>query len=403
MAAIRKRKWKNSAGETHQSFMVDLYDMNGERQRRQFATRQEAEQFRIEIEGQIRGGTFRADAARITVKEVADTYLKYCEGRMQRRERMTRQNYKTYEGHVRNYICPDAKRHEGKTLHKRLRKFDEGLGGIKLAQLTARRVCDFRDELRAAGMSVVTTRKILATLQQLLAFAISRDLVAVNAAKGVKVIGRRDEGARKIVPPTKEAMRRLIEVADADFRVKLIFAASTGVRAGELHALRWKHIDFDEAQVRIETRVDAYGDEDVTKTAAGMRTVPLSQPVVLSLKEWKLRTKRKGTDDLVFPSRRGWYVGHDNMIKRKFRPLFEKLDELHVKEPAKHPKAPRYFNWHALRHFAVSCWIDAGLSPKTVQTFAGHSSLQVTMDRYGHMFKSDDHRRAMDEIARAIF
>jgi hypothetical protein len=38
------------------------------------------------------------------------------------------------------------------------------------------------------------------------------------------------------------------------------------------------------------------------------------------------------------------------------------------------------------------------LSPKTVQTFAGHSSLQVTMDRYGHLFKSDDHKKAMDAM-----
>ena len=60
-------------------------------------------------------------------------------------------------------------------------------------------------------------------------------------------------------------------------------------------------------------------------------------------------------------------------------------------------------NWHALRHFAVSCWIEAGLSPKTVQTFAGHSSLQVTMDRYGHLFKSDDHKKAMDAIAADMF
>ncbi|MGB8750130.1 MAG: tyrosine-type recombinase/integrase, partial [Pseudolabrys sp.] len=61
------------------------------------------------------------------------------------------------------------------------------------------------------------------------------------------------------------------------------------------------------------------------------------------------------------------------------------------------------FNWHGLRHFAVSTWIEAGLAPKTVQTFAGHASLQVTMDRYGHMFPSDDHRRAMDQIAKGLF
>ena len=58
-------------------------------------------------------------------------------------------------------------------------------------------------------MTVVTTRKILSTLQQLLGYAVNRDMIGINVAKEVKVIGRRDEGARKIVPPTKEAMRAL--------------------------------------------------------------------------------------------------------------------------------------------------------------------------------------------------
>ena len=56
--------------------------------------------------------------------------------------------------------------------------------------------------------------------------------------------------------------------------MKLAFASATGIRAGELHALRWHHLDFAKGEVKVETRVDAYGDEDVTKTAAGMRTIP---------------------------------------------------------------------------------------------------------------------------------
>ena len=87
----------------------------------------------------------------------------------------------------------------------------------------------------------------------------------------MKVIGRRDEGARKVVPPTKEAMRALLAVADRDFRVKLAFAAATGLRAGELWALRWHHLDFDRGEVKVETRVDAFGDEDITKTACVYR------------------------------------------------------------------------------------------------------------------------------------
>jgi integrase len=231
---------------------------------------------------------------------------------------------------------------------------------------------------------------VLATLHGVLQYAIGRDLIAINAARGVKVIGRRDEGSRKIEPPTKEAMRRLLDVADDDFRVVLIVAAASGMRAGELHALRWRHVDLAAGEVTVETRVDAYRQEDVTKTRAGMRTVPLGASVVTALKASKLRSTFTKPDDLVFPNRRGGYMGHDNMVKRKFAPLFDGL-----------PVAR--FNWHALRHFAVSCWIEAGLDPKTVQTFAGHGSLLVTMDRYGHMFKSEDHKRAMDAIAGEMF
>ena len=400
--SIRKRTWKNTDGSDSTRWIVDLVDANGHRERRQFDSRKEAEAFRVATEGQMRAGTFRGDAAKFTVKDAADRFLDYAEGRRQRGERMTRQNYKTMEGHIRNYISRDPKRHEGKVQPVRLKAFEGAIGAIKLSQLTARGVGDFRDRLREASVTVVTTRKILSTLQQLLQHAIDRDMIGINVARGVKVVGRRDEGPRKIVPPSKEALRALLSVAEPDFRVKLAFAAATGVRAGELHALRWRHLDFTAGEVKIETRVDAYGEEDVTKTSAGMRTVPLSQPLMLMLKEWKLRTRRKKDDELVFPNRRGWYTGHDNMIKRQFLPLFDVLAERHRLDPSQ-PEAPARFNWHALRHFAVSCWIEAGLNPKTVQTFAGHSSLQVTMDRYGHMFKSDDHKKAMEAIATDMF
>lgn len=118
------------------------------------------------------------------------------------------------------------------------------------------------------------------TLKCVLEHAISLDLIAINAARGVKVIGRREERARKVVSPTKEAMKALIEASKPDFKVKLIAASATGLRAGEFHALRWRHVDLDKGKLTVETRVDAYGNEDATKTAAGMRTLPLGRGVV---------------------------------------------------------------------------------------------------------------------------
>jgi integrase len=82
-------------------------------------------------------------------------------------------------------------------------------------------------------------------------------------------------------------------------------------------------------------------------------------------------------------------MNHDNRMHRTFRPLCLKAEVAGLK-------------WHALRHFAISTWIEASLAPKTVQTFASHSSLEMTMDRYGHLFPSDDHRKAFDAIATGL-
>ena len=202
------------------------------------------------------------------------------------------------------------------------------MGLRKLSQLTARSVGDFRDLLRDAGVTVPTARKILATLHNALAFAISQDWVGTNAAHGVRVIGPRDEGAKKIAPPSKEDFRAVLNGADEDFRLILLFAAYTGVRAGEQWALRWSDVDLDTGKLHITRRVDAYAEEGAPKTGAGVRTVPISKQLVTMLKAWKLKSKFKGSADLIFPNRDGNHIGHDNLVKRRFQPLFDKLEQL---------------------------------------------------------------------------
>jgi len=402
MATLRKRTWKTSKGESRSGFAVDWFDAEGERQRKQFITRAEANDFRVEIEGQMRSGTYRPEATKILVRELAEQFLDHCRARMERRERMTRRNFQTYEGYVRNYISPDPAWHAAKHAkpgHQR-RLFEHGIGHFKLSRLTVGTVSQFRDDLRAFGVSVPTTRKIIGMLQVMLAYGISRDLLAFNAAKDVEVISTRADDSKQIIPPDKETVRQLIELADERFRVILLVAASTGVRAGELHALRWRHVNLQRRELRVETRVDAYRDEDVPKTKAGLRTVPLGEGVIRALREWRMLTAYSKPDDLIFPNYKGEHWSHDGMIKSKWHPLFKRLRKLWQEQ--RRNDAPQEFNWHALRHFAISCWIEAGLPPKTVQTFAGHSSLQVTMDRYGHLFRSDSHGRAMDAIAETI-
>jgi integrase len=370
MAKSFKRCWTTHNGAKREAWCVDYTDAKGKRHRPQFKTRKTADKFRIKVEGQLADGTYRPDADKLTVREVCEAFLDQSEGRMKRNERMTRKMLTVYRGHVNNHI-----------LHH-----EHGVGVRKLSQFTRKSVGNFRDRIREMGVTVPTARKVLATLHAALEYAISQDWIATNAAHGVKVIGPRGEGSKKVLPPSKADMKAILKAADDDLRIMTLFAASTGVRAGEQWALRWEDIDFDDAILHVVRRVDSYGEEGPPKSVAGIREVPLSHQLLQMLKEWRLQSKFSHVDGLVFPNQKGRYTCHDNLIKRRYKPTLLAAGVSGI-------------NWHSLRHYAVSTWIEAGLAPKTVQTFAGHSSLQVTMDRYGHLFPSDDHKKAMDTIA----
>ncbi|EPE95749.1 site-specific integrase [Rhizobium grahamii] len=400
MATIRKRQWTNKSGE-HEAWLLNYMDANGKRHREQFDKKRDAEARRKEIEEQIGKGTYRPDAATTTVRAACEQYEKDLSARKDRGEKVTSEYFDNVTGHMWNYIAPDEERRANQKGKNKRRPdlFQSGIGDKKLSQLSARIVSEFRDEVRKSGVSVVTTRQILGTLSRVLQNAIANDLLAVNVAKGIRVVGKRNEDAKKIVPPSKDAIAAVIKAADDAFTVKLIFAAASGVRASEFHALRWQHLDLKAGTVTVETRVDSKRQEDTTKSKAGLREIPLGAHVIKVMKEWRLKTAFKKDDDLVFPNSKGKFENHKNMRTRVLAPTLKRAAEA-MKEQG---KSFSPFGWHALRHFAISTWIEAGLAPKTVQTFAGHSSLAVTMDRYGHLFPSDDHRHAMDAIASSIF
>ncbi len=277
--------------------------------------------------------------------------------------------------------------------------FTGGIGGVKLSQCTTKLISDFRDRLRDAGVGVVTTRRILGSLSRSLKHAVESDLIAVNPAASIRVTGKRGEGSKKVVTPSKSDLAAALTEAKGGLAIRMRLSASSGIRASELYALRWRHVAFNAGELTIEGRVDAYKNEDVTKSEAGVRSVPLSAPMLKELRSWKEAAKSSDPDELVFPNAKGGFLDHKNILKREFRPLMKAAAEKAKKEGRKF----KPFNWHALRHFAISLWIEAGLQPKTIQTFAGHSTLALTMTRYGHMFPSDKHRNIMDQISTSIF
>ena len=377
MAAIRKRTWARR-DKTQTTWVVDFLDNAGTRQRKTFRLRRDADRFRVHVEGALADGTYSTIAATLTVRDLCTRFIENCDGRQQRGEKMERKTVLTYRGFVSNHV-----------LHA-----DHGLGRVKLSALTRPRIGKFRDDLRSAGVSVATTRKIIAMVHTMLEYAIDQGFTKTNPARHVRVITPRGQGAKPISVPSRADVSALLEVADATTRLRILFAALTGLRAGEQWALTWADMDFQKREISVTRRVDVYHKLAAPKSEAGVRTVPLPDRLVKELKAWRLQSKFSKPDDLIFHNKNGGFVWHDNFVARFFTPLFEKT--------SRNPSPPARFNWHALRHHAISTWIAAGIPLMTVQTYAGHASLRLTADRYGHLLPDEDHHEKLDAIAKEL-
>jgi len=139
--------------------------------------------------------------------------------------------------------------------------------------------------------------------------------------------------------------------------------------------------------------------DHVEDAAYAPRTIPLAPEVLTVLKEWKLACP-KGEGGLVFPTSTGRVDHHANML-RSLAPVIIAAGVVN-----KNGK-PKYA-LHALRHFFASWCINpkdrAGreLPPKVVQQLLGHSSIVMTLDRYGHLFPRGDDRAELAKASSAL-
>jgi integrase len=189
--------------------------------------------------------------------------------------------------------------------------------------------------------------------------------------------------------PTPDEISAIVADLTDVRRPLLLTAIFTGLRASELRGLRWQDIDLKRAVLHVRQRADRYQQIGRPKSAAGERTVPLPPMLVNTLREWKLACPASRLD-LAFPNQRGNPHTLTDIIFRSFRPAQAAAGVVDAKGRAKYP------GLHKLRHFYAS-WcinrrVDGGLELplKVVSTRLGHASIQITADRYGHLFPSTD-------------
>lgn len=383
--AIRLRKWA-----TGQAYLVDV-TVNGVRVREQFEKLRDAKAFEADTIARANAGSLSLQGKKVTLNQFwNEVHLPYLKERHRRGQRMTTGTLMLQSTLAELWVLATRPNKETG------RMFDHGLGHLKLGDLTPDVVAKWLDDLFDVGLGETSVRHCRQALSAICDRAVVKRLLAANPVKQVRVIGDRNAKAkRRVTVPPKAVVRAMIERAPPGFRMRLIMSATTGLRPGELYALRWEHIDLDEGFVRVETRVDKYGEEDDQgpKTDAGNRTIPLAKKVLAELKAFRDQGHPPRSDQLVFSNRAGNYVNHDTSMAREFRPLKKAVFESSIVRNWVN------FTYYDLRHFAISTWIEAGLEPLAIREFAGHKNIQFTYDTYGHLFPKKDHSDLMDKVA----
>lgn len=175
---------------------------------------------------------------------------------------------------------------------------------------------------------------------------------------------------------TREEIRRFLMSAKEEGDVPFAMfstAVFTGVRAGELAALRWDDVNFETRLIRIERSFDG-----PTK-AEDLRFVPILDALLPILRAWKLRCPGQ----LLFPNEVG---GMHRPSGRIFQEVFHRVLDRAGFPKRKKPNGGvlRYLTFHGLRHTFASHWMMNGGDIFRLQGILGHKSMQMT-ERYSHL------------------
>lgn len=230
-------------------------------------------------------------------------------------------------------------------------------------------------------------------------YAVLNNLIRTNPISGIKLPKGCFKQETKIEYFTLEEQEKYLNYAkNTVYYELLVLALNTGMRQGELTALRWKDIDLDNSIIHITNssrRVRMYDDEGnfeynvvigKAKTENSIRDIPFSNEISIMLK--KLKLKNGGLDkDFVFLSAKGEQIKNDTL--KKMHGIFCKRAGI------------KHIKFHALRHTFATRAIEQGIDVRTISDIMGHGDVSITLNLYVHTDENKK-RDAIEKISKLI-
>jgi len=239
-----------------------------------------------------------------------------------------------------------------------------------------------RRDGKAGGLSPLTRRYVHVILKSALRRAVEQQLLARNPADAFKKRLPKVE-RKEITTLTVEQSARLLDsIKHMHLRWPVLLALATGMRRGEILALRWKNVDLDRGTLcvvqSLEQTTDGLHFKD-SKTGRN-RAIPLPAFTIEELRRLKrqqaetlLRLGIRLSGETLVCCREDGEPKQPRSVTHEFAHLLASIKDL-----------PRV-RFHDLRHSHATQLLASGVHPKIAQERLGHSTITTTMDLYSHV------------------
>jgi integrase len=196
------------------------------------------------------------------------------------------------------------------------------LGTTRLCDITRVKVQIFLAEKRNSGLSGSSVHGMRTALSKVLQAAVDWNFIEINPARGIR-IGDRGPKTERLYLNSSEVLRLLTALPEPCHMIVLV-AVLTGMRIGEILALRWKYLDLLRGSIQIRETVSE-GQFGSPKTRSSRRDVPMSDRVRKAFEVQRAQSRQTGPEDLVFATRKQTPLNPKNLLRRVLRPTCDAL------------------------------------------------------------------------------